>query len=260
MAQLKTLFSVSGLRGKSVALAIPCIILTAYLLGGEIWLLITALIVPLPLLLFPTTKPAIFPHNERDGLTGFMTGTVFEEAVDRVLKRTDGRLLHTACMCIELEQFHEVRTRYGDGAAEEVLNYTTRRMSAALRSRDLIARTGDARFVICLDPVRALDLEMCLQLASRLQTAMEEPVPLQTVSVHPTGSVGVCLSSRLSQVSGNALHKAADLALSEARRAGLSSVRDYHEGMRRKVVTRHQGEREAERALLRKQIEAWFQP
>ena len=243
-----------------MALAIPCIILTAYLLGGEIWLLMTALVMPLPLLLFPPNEPTKPPQSDRDGLTGFMIGTVFEEEVDRVLKQTDGQMLQTACMCIELDQFHEIRTRYGDSAAEEVLHYTTRRMSAALRSRDLVARTGDARFVVCLDPVRALDLEVCLQLAGRLQTALEEPVPLQTVSVHPTGSVGVCLSSRLSKVSGSALHKAADLALSEARRAGPSSVRAYHEGMRRKVVTRHQSEREAERALQRKQIHAWFQP
>ena len=243
-----------------MALAVPCITLTAYLLGGEIWLLVTALFLPLPLLMYPTSKPTNLLQGERDGLTGFMVGTAFEEAVDRVLEQTEGRFLKTACMCLELDQFHQIRTRYGDSAAEEVLNYTTRRMSAALRSRDLVARTGDARFIICLDPVRALALEVCLQLSSRLQTAIEEPVPLDTVSVHPTGSVGICLSARLNHVSGSSLHKAADLALTEARRAGHSSIRAYHAGMQRKVVTRQQSEKEAEKSLQRGQIQAWFQP
>ncbi|WP_073252920.1 putative bifunctional diguanylate cyclase/phosphodiesterase [Shimia gijangensis] len=260
MARLENLLSLQRLRGKLVALAVPCIILTAYFLGGEIWLLLAALVVPLPLLMQPSDTSRSQTARDRDRLTGFMVGDAFETTIDSVLEEIQDRFLLTACLILELDKFHQIRARHGDSAAEEVLKYTARRISAALRSRDLITRIGDARFAIFLDPVRILDLEVCLQLASRLQTAIEEPVPLQSVSVHPTCSIGFCLSSRLSHVSGRTLYNAADLALAEARRSGPSSARAYHDGMRRRAVTRRRSEKEAEESIDRGQVQAWFQP
>ena len=134
------------------------------------------------------------------------------------------------------------------------------RVVAALRDGDVIARVGDARFAICLSPVRNLDLEACLQLATRLQTALEEPVPLQSVSIYPTCSIGFCLSARLSQPTGAALSEAADMALSEARRAGLSSIRAYQPGFRRRAISQRKNDLEASKALDRDEIKAWFQP
>lgn len=260
MAIFEKLQTAGMLRGKLVVLAVPCIILTAYLLGGEIWLLLTAIVLPLPFLMRQSGEVPSSASANKDHLTGFLFGSAFEEEVDRTLVDTDGRFLQTACVSIEIDQFHQIRAHHGDAAAEEVLKYTARRIVAALRSRDIVARIGEARFAICLDPVRLLDLEVCLQLASRLQTAVEEPVPLQIVSIHPTCSAGFCLSSRLPHASGDTLLAASNLALTEARRAGPSSVRAYHEGLRRKVATRRQSEKEAERSLDQDQIHAWFQP
>ena len=249
-----------GLGGRVLAVAVPVCILAAYLFGGEIWLLAAALLLPLPFLMHRASPGGEVGRNDRDALTGLLASGAFEAAADARLEGLgpSGRL--TAAFCLELERFSELRNRYGDATAEEVLKYTARRILAALRSDDVVARVGDARFAICLDPVRVLDLEICLQLACRLQTALEEPVPLQTVSVHPSCSVGFCQSSRLQKVSGHTLFEAADMALAEARRRGSSSVRAYQPGFRHRAASRRLNDLEASRALDRGEIHAWFQP
>lgn len=246
--------------GVFAALTVPCLILAAYLFGGEVWLFYAALSVPLPFLLLKPRPAPVEPPNSRDGLTGCLTSTGFRKATEERLGDISDQQLMTACFCFELDGFNDVRTSYGDRAAEEVLKYTARRTAAALRSKDIVARIDNARFCVALDPVRSLDLETCLQLASRLQTALEEPVPLELVSVHPTCTMGLGISSRLTNITPSALIEAAELALTEAQRAGEGSIRSFHEGLRSRAMSRRKSENEAARALDRGQVQAWFQP
>jgi len=243
-----------------VALVVPCLILVAYFVGGEVWLLLTGIFLPLPILWMGSGKKPASAIADRDGLTGLLVADAFENAADEKLQDLARQGLQTAAFFLEIDGFSKLRNRFGDSAAEEVLKNASQRIASALRSGDIIARVGDARFAICLDPVRVLDLEMCLQLASRLQTALEEPVSLQTASIHPTCSVGFCLSSRLSRMTGKSLAEAAQMALAEARIAGLSSVRAYQFGFRRRAASRRQNDRDAKHALEQGQIHAWFQP
>ncbi|WP_372884364.1 putative bifunctional diguanylate cyclase/phosphodiesterase [Shimia sp.] len=243
-----------------VALAVPCVILTAYLLGGEIWLLLTSLLLPLPLLLRPAGQRSAARAPGRDGLTGFLVAAAFAPAAEERLCGHRRRGLATAVFQVELDGFSTLRTRHGDSAAEAVLKASARRLSAALRSTDIIARAGDARFAVCLDPVSRLDAETCLQLAGRLQARLEQPVALQTVSIHPTASIGYCLSAQLSRATGPSLAEAAQMALEDARIAGPSSVRAYRARLRRRAAARRRSDDEACQALEKGQIHAWFQP
>lgn len=250
----------SGLGGRLLALLVPCMTLVAYVVGGETWLLLTGLFLPLPFLLRKSAPRPVEGRNDRDGLTGLMVSGAFGEASDQALQGLEHSGLLSVTFCLELDRFSAIRNRYGDNAAEDVLRYAARRITAALRDGDVIARMGDARFAICLTPVRTLDLEICLQLACRLQTALEEPVPLQSVSIYPTCSIGFCLSTRIAQPTGTTLFEAADMALSEARRAGHSSIRAYQPGFRRRVASQRKNDLEASKALDRGEIQAWFQP
>lgn len=257
---LSKLLDLSGLGGRLMVLLVPLATLGAYVLGGERWLLLTAVFLPLPFLLRKSSTRRAEGRKDRDGLTGLLVRGAFESEADQSLGDLGETGLLSAIYCVELDRFSEIRNRYGDNAAEDVLKYAARRIAAALRDKDVIARVGDARFAICLDPVRKLDLEICLQLATRLQTALEEPVPLQSVSIYPTSSLGFCLSTRLSQPTGASLYEAAEMALSEARRAGRSSIRAYQAGFRKRAASQRKNEQEASKALERGEIEAWFQP
>lgn len=253
-------FDPISLGRRMLAFLVPSIILGAYLLGGEKWLLLTALFLPLPFLLRRPAAPEIGGHTNRDGLTGLLVGAAFEGASNQALADLSASGRFSASFCIEIDRFADVRGQHGDYAAEEVLKLTAARITRALRNDDILARVGDARFAICLSPVARLDLESCLQLASRIQTALEEPVTIETVSIHPTCSVGFCLSQRLGLVTGQTMLEAAEMALGEARRSGRSSVRAYQPGLRQSALSRRKNDLEACKALDRNQIHAWFQP
>lgn len=128
-----------------------------------------------------------------------------------------------------------------------------------MRQTDIIARVGEARMAICLTPSPSLDDEDCLQLAARLQTALEEPVALPAASILPGWTFGIHRASLTSEDPGAALDRAMQ-ALEDALRSGPSSLRLFTPELGRRATRYREIVNDAGQALGRDQIEAWFQP
>lgn len=244
-----------------VPLLFPLVTLAAWLGFGEMGLLVCAFLLPLPLLMFsPMAAAKRRKKSEVDGLTGLLTPAGFERQMQEKMEtlEEDGRT--TACFSIKIDNFARLRENHGDQAAEEVLRYVAERLKNALRSGDLVSRSGDASFTVALEPIAYFDVESGIQMATRFQTAIEEPVPLQMASIYVSCSIGFCLSSRLNRPSATAMIQAADMAMCEAQLTGDSNIRAYSTDMGRKVISRRKTQSEAARTLQRDQIRAWFQP
>ena len=97
---------------------------------------------------------------------------------------------------IEIDQFSEIADRFEPSAIDKIRKAVGDRMVAVSRDPDVISRIGDSRFGLCLGQVQHLDLESCIQLASRLQSAIEEPIAIDGTSTYVTVSIGFCLLSR----------------------------------------------------------------
>ena len=259
---LRTATSAETPFWRLLPMAIPVVSLIAWMLGGESGLLIAALLLPLPLLFFRSSAPTSSRRRatQTDALTGALLPTAFDQRFQALMRSLPESGRTTACFSVKIDDFARLRETYGDEEADQVLKFTAERMRRALRSDDLVASSGDATFLIALDPARLLDLETRLQLAIRLQTAIEEPVPLRMASIYATCSIGFCLAARLRDATGRGLVQSAEMAMAEARRAGNSNIRAFSADMRRKVVTRRRTEGEAARTLERDQIRAWYQP
>ncbi|MDP2517182.1 putative bifunctional diguanylate cyclase/phosphodiesterase [Shimia thalassica] len=242
-------------------LVVVILTLTAWLLGGEDWLLVAAVVLPLSLIFgYKTSQPPAFQSSGEDALTGLLTKNGLMEGISRNLVSLRATGSTTAVVAIEINNLSRMRSKFGDAAAEQALRVTSDRIGAALRQSDLIARVGDARFVVCLDPIRKLDLEDCLQLANRLQMAVEEPITLKAASLHLCSSVGFCQETRAPGPEAKPLFDAAILALEEALRNEASAIRTYSGDMRQRAARRDRTEAEALSALDQEQIIAWFQP
>ncbi|PSL20970.1 putative bifunctional diguanylate cyclase/phosphodiesterase [Shimia abyssi] len=243
-------------------LVFPVATMLAWIIAGEKGLLVAAFLLPLPLLLSrdADTHSIRRRASENDGLTGLFLPATFDRKLEAMMGSLPETGRTTACFSVKIDHFARLRETHGDSDAEEVLRATANRICAALRSDDLVCRSGDATFIIALDPVRILDLESSLQLAVRLQTAIEEPVPLKLASIYATCSIGFCLAGRLRDATARSLVQATEMAMSEARRAGESNIRAYTVDMRHRVTTRRKTEGEAARTLERDQIRAWYQP
>ncbi|RXT53017.1 hypothetical protein B6S44_19970 [Bosea sp. Tri-44] len=157
---------------------------------------------------------------ETDGLTGILNrGALEQRAASMLAARPEQQPL--PLILLDIDHFKRINDNYGHIAGDEVLKETARRLQAALRPADVIARFGGEEFAILLaDPTTRPD-----QIAERLRsTFLAAPFALDTgATVSVTASFGV---AAMTPAGGNwpDLVEAADQALYEAKAAGRNRV------------------------------------
>lgn len=245
--------------GPQAVALLPAAILAAFWLDGEALLIVAAIFLPLCLI-----SPGVIPDTGTVTAAGPVvapTGmNALNHALDVRLKQARARMLKSACIIVAIDDHDAIVSRFGHAAAQKVADHTLERLQAAVRSRDKVLRMGDGCIAIAIAPVRQLDLDVGLQLAARLQSHVEEPVPLDATTIYVSASVGFCTSAQLPGRSGKALADAAWLTLREARRHAPSAIRSYAPDMRAPGCAPIIRNDEASRALENGQFQPWFQP
>ncbi|QEW22099.1 Oxygen sensor protein DosP [Marinibacterium anthonyi] len=251
----------SIVTGPPILAFLPALTLGAYWLGGETALIAVALAVPFFMAL--TGMVTHWPPRglaPRDGVTGLPLRDGFEAVAAQIFHETEISELRSVCFMIEIDDYKQVIDRNGQAIADLVMARTGERLQTAVRAADTVARLGDSRFAICLTPVRQLDLELCIQLAGRLQTAVEEPIPVDGTAIYVTACIGFCPRTRAPAEGPEGWQTAATAALVEAQGVGPSTIRAYSADMHRRKQTRSDLREEAAAALENGQIQPWFQP
>ena len=251
----------SALGEPAILAFVPGLTLAAYWTGGELALLMVALGLPL-LFAFAHVlgRGSSSFQAPKDSVTGLLLRDGFERVLGQVYEDTETSGLKSACFVLELDDCSELAERYGQNAVDLVVQRCGDRIISTYRDGDTVARLGDSRFAICLMAVRQLDLELCIQLAGRLQSAVEEPISLDGISIYVTCSIGFCLRSRTPGTNSIDWMAATQDALADAKQAGPSSIRAYSAEIRRKTKTRLDLRNDATAALENGQIQPWYQP
>ncbi|WP_158969139.1 putative bifunctional diguanylate cyclase/phosphodiesterase [Chachezhania sediminis] len=276
---------------------LPALVLGAFWLGGEAALVIVALGLPLVIALAGGFHPADPQRTTaRDGASGLMLRDGFEDSIADIYLETAAPELRSACFVLEISDWAKLTGRLGTSAVDELVLRVGERILAALRQGDVVARIGENRFGICLAAGRTADLELCVQIAGRLQATVEDGYSVEGMAMHPSCAIGFCLRSRVPGPDGPLLavterarpgeaapraHAtrmplrpgrgrdvpgavnwlgAAEAALDEARVAGPSAIRAYTTDLHRRTRARTSLRADAENALENGQILAWFQP
>ncbi|MEY8830273.1 putative bifunctional diguanylate cyclase/phosphodiesterase [Sedimentitalea sp. XS_ASV28] len=250
------------LTGPPILAFLPAITLAAFWFGGELALLLVSLGFPL---LIASTGAFIGPRSgrarvPRDSVTGLMLRDGFDATLEHVYKAAATPGLRSACFVLELDDHGKTVDRHGQAAADLLLQRSGTRLLSTLREGDTVARMGDSRFAVCLMPVRQLDLELCIQISGRLQSALEEPVSVDGLSVYLSCSIGFCLRSRAPGDTAQEWLTAASDALAEAKQISSSSIRAYSAETRKKSNLRSELRDAAASALENGRIQPWFQP
>ncbi|NNE52869.1 MAG: GGDEF domain-containing protein [Sulfitobacter sp.] len=237
---------------------IPALCLAGFWFGGEGALIVIAALVPVVYLAGGGFQSR--PGYQTYTGPGLCPREIFEERLEEVFQIAKHADKHSATLCIGIEDLDALIDRHGQAAVDTVMRQTGERILSILRTQDLVSQVGDARFTICTAPVRRLDLELCIQMAGRLQTAIEEPISIDGAAIYVSVSVGFCQLSRAPGVSGEDWLMAAATALREAQRRGPSAIRAYSDQMRVETETRSELREEVRKALDSGQIRPWFQP
>ncbi len=259
LARLRKILA-PALFGPPMLAFLPALSLATYWLGGEVALLAVAL--GLPVLIVATGGFARFGGNgmPHDSVTGMVLRDGFEKAAEQVFEECSASNLRAAIFVIELDDYRALTDRHGQEAGDRIMQHCGSQITSVLREGDTVARIGDSRFGVCLSPTLQLDLELCIQLAGRMQAAAEEPVPLDGTTVYLSSSIGFCQRHRAPGNTTTDWISAATAALAEARSNGPGGIRAFSTDLPSRGNTRSNLREEAADALEAGHIQAWFQP
>jgi diguanylate cyclase (GGDEF)-like protein/PAS domain S-box-containing protein len=170
-----------------------------------------------------------------DALTGLPNRRHFEAALQAAAARPVQPGHHAALLYLDVDHFKQINDRYGHGAGDAVLVEFSRRLRAAVRGSDLVARLAGDEFTVLLSEVRSLwDVEL---VARKIIAAVREPFVLADRTLQVTTTIGAALGDA-DGATPRALTEAADGALYSAKESGRNTYAAVSLGERAAPVRR----------------------
>jgi diguanylate cyclase (GGDEF)-like protein len=155
-----------------------------------------------------------------DALTGLVNRAAFVERLDLALSHVGRRFNSLAVMFIDLDRFKSVNDKADHTAGDVVLQEMSRRLAAATRRVDVVARFGGDEFVAFAEVDNEAE---AMDMAERFRSVLSAPFQVGGNHVILTASVGVVVTADEMESATLLLHEA-DLAMYEAKHAGRDRV------------------------------------
>jgi diguanylate cyclase (GGDEF)-like protein/PAS domain S-box-containing protein len=128
-----------------------------------------------------------------DPLTGLANRTLLRDRLEHAIARSERERSATAVLFIDLDNFKSVNDSHGHAAGDAVLVESARRLHAAVRPGDTVARIGGDEFVALCEHA---DADSALAVARRLQEALRPTFTTGGVEHRLSASIGVALGDR----------------------------------------------------------------
>lgn len=157
-----------------------------------------------------------------DSLTGLANRHYFSQLLSQMVSQSCQRQQLSALLFIDLDNFKYVNDTYGHEAGDELLILVSQRLSATLRSADLLCRLGGDEFALLLPAQTSMQAtELVCQ---RLLDQIRQPLVVHG-HVMPVGmSIGIAFCPVHASQADTLLHLA-DEAMYQAKRAGKNDYR-----------------------------------
>ena len=195
-------------------------------------------------------------HAKHDALTGLPNRALFYQNVRREIQRRAKKEGSFGVMIIDLDRFKEINDTLGHYAGDQLLRQIGPRMRHVLRDEDVIARLGGDEFAVLIPELPG---EMAaLQVAERLQEALETPFTVEGLLLDVDASIGIAIYPGHG-VNLDDLVRRADVAMYMAKETHsgfelYAPERDQHSLGRLTLLG------ELRRAIERDELMLYFQP
>ena len=199
-----------------------------------------------------------------DALTGLPNRVLFERKTTEALERSKTTHSSVAVLFIDLDKLKHVNDTIGHAVGDQLIVTVARRLAAATRPSDLVARISGDEFVVLCEGL--LDEQVALDVAERIRMSITGPLVLQGVEIEAGASIGVAMSTpELLNTESAAdaavtLLRSADTAMYRAKQRGRGRSELYSEDMRTSAKARQTLASELEQALAGNQFAVVFQP
>jgi diguanylate cyclase (GGDEF)-like protein len=189
----------------------------------------------------------------RDSLTGLPNRLSFTEAIEQAGEKVARDLEH-AVLVVDMLRFSRINESMGSLAGDELLITFARRLILALRSGDVLARTGGNEFGVLVSLRRGV--EDALKAAERIQQVMAAPFRLSELEIRVECAIGVALMN--AGQDPEELFRNAQFGVKQAKLAGCPQV--YEPKQATEARRRFSIETELRRALDKDQLKLFYQP
>jgi diguanylate cyclase (GGDEF)-like protein len=194
---------------------------------------------------------------EYDFLTGLPNRLLFAarfEFATRQAERHGGGL---ALLFIDLDHFKNINDSLGHHVGDRILAETAKRLVAATRTSDTVARHGGDEFIVMLSgPNEAASLA---RIAETMVETLSQPYMVAGRELTITPSIGIAIWPADGE-DLNSMVKNADLAMYHSKSQGRNQFSFFRVEMNDKVTERLAIESALRRALLRDEFTLAYQP
>jgi len=192
-----------------------------------------------------------------DPLTGLADRAMFEARLATALDRLSRRRAGSAVLLCELEGIRAVNSMFGHAIGEDLLRAAGRRLHAAVRDADLVARLAGEEFAVLQTDVS--DGEQAAALGRRLLDVIGRPYLIggETVVVMPR--IGIAIAPGDGSSAAELLRRAG-LARNETIAEGLGGFRRFSPDMDHRWQERRSLELALRRAVAENAFELHYQP
>jgi diguanylate cyclase (GGDEF)-like protein len=189
----------------------------------------------------------------RDSLTGLPNRLAFSEAIERVGAGTADEEQH-GVLVVDVLRFSRINESLGALAGDELLMTFARRLIMALRTGDLLARTGGNEFGILLTLKRGV--AEALSAAERIKEVMQAPFRMSDLEFRVECAIGLAMMTP--EQDGEELFRHAQFAVKQAKLAGQPQI--YEPRKATEARRRFSIETELRRAIEKDQLDLYYQP
>ncbi len=160
-----------------------------------------------------------------DGLTGLANRLLLEDRFDVAVERAKRTSKSVALLMIDLNDFKSINDLYGHTAGDAVLIATARRLRAAVRASDTVARFGGDEFVLIIESIE--DPQAIVHMGEKLFDSLAEPITLDIgVLAKISASIGMAIYPD-DGANLNDLLNVADQAMYQCKSTGFMSLQQH---------------------------------
>ncbi|MDQ3627962.1 MAG: diguanylate cyclase [Actinomycetota bacterium] len=160
-----------------------------------------------------------------DSLTGIANRSLILQRLAGALERQRGLGTDVAVAFADVDHLKAVNDELGHEAGDQLLCAVALRLRSALRPTDMVGRLGGDEFVVVMEEIHGV--AQAVELVSRIQQAMQQPVVLGGTQRVPGVSIGLRVVR--DPLDAHAALRDADAALYSAKSAGRSRYHLFEE-------------------------------
>jgi diguanylate cyclase (GGDEF)-like protein/PAS domain S-box-containing protein len=204
------------------------------------------------------TEEKLLRSAMHDALTGLPNRALFVDRLTRSLAQSQRNQEHlSAILFMDLDRFKVLNDSLGHASGDHLLLEVTRRLQAAVRPGDTVARFGGDEFVVLLDGVN--DITEVTRVADRIQKKLQRPFQVDGTETFASASIGIALSGPPYETADELLRDA-DTAMHRAKTLGGRRHQVFNERMHTRVVAAMKLHNDLRRAIERRELRVYFQP